>query len=98
MRRIMVIQAVLYTFAPEDADKVNAILLELRDASRQEDGVDVFDVVRSTEKPNEFGLWEIYRDHAAVEAHQATEHFKRLVVGGLRALAKQRTAVTGTSI
>lgn len=90
----MLVQSVHYTFAPEDADNAEAILKELRDASRKEDGVIAFGVARSQEKPNVFVLWEEYRDAAALDAHKATEHFKRLVLSGVRPLAQQRDAET----
>ncbi len=90
----MLIQSIHYTFAPEDADKAEAIFRELRDASRKEEGVIAFDVARSKENPNVFALWEEYRDKAALEEHMASEHFKRLAIGGVRPLAKQRDAAT----
>lgn len=90
----MLIQSIHYTFAPEDADKVEAIFRELRDASRKEEGVITFDVARSREKPNVFALWEEYRDQAALDAHAASEHFKRLALNGVRPLAQQRSAET----
>ena len=46
------------------------------------------------EKPNVFALWEEYRDEAALESHIATEHFQRLVIRGVRMMAKQRSAET----
>jgi len=88
----MLIQTVRYTFAPEDADKVQSILRELRDASRKEEGVIAFEIGRSQERPNVFVLWEQYRDRAALDAHSATDHFKRLVLNGVRPLAQQREA------
>jgi quinol monooxygenase YgiN len=90
----MLIHSIHFTFAPEDADKAEAILRELRDASRKEEGVTAFEVARSQEKPNVFVMWEAYRDSAAWEAHAATEHFKRLVLNGVRPLAQQRNAET----
>ena len=90
----MLIQSVHFTFAPEDADKSEAMLRELRDASRKEEGMISFDVARSQEKPNVFALWEVYEDRAALDSHMATEHFKRLVLNGVRQLAQQRTAET----
>jgi quinol monooxygenase YgiN len=86
----MLIQFVHFTFAQEDADKAEAMLRELRDASRKEEGVVAFDVARSQENPNVFALWEQYGDRAALDAHMATEHFKRLVLNGVRPLAQQR--------
>ena len=90
----MLIQSIHFTFAPEDADNAEAILRELRDASRKEEGVITFDVARSQEKPNVFALWEAYKDRAALDAHVASEHFKRLVINGIRPLAQQRNAET----
>lgn len=90
----MLIQSIHYTFAPEDADKAEAILRELRDASRKEEGVITFDVGRSLERPNVFALWEEYEDKAALEAHMGTEHFQRLAINGVRRLAQQRNLET----
>jgi quinol monooxygenase YgiN len=90
----MLIVSIHFTFAAEDADKAEAILRELRDASRKEEGVIGFEVARSQEKPNVFALWEQYRDRAALDAHMATEHFGRLVLNGARKLAQQRNGET----
>ncbi len=88
----MVVQLIHFTFADADRDKAEAMLRELRDTSRKEEGVLGFDVARSQEHPTVFVLWEHYRDKAAQDAHIATEHFKRLVVNGVRPLAQQRNA------
>jgi quinol monooxygenase YgiN len=90
----MLIVSIHFTFAAEDADKAEAILRELRDASRKEEGVIGFEVARSQEKPNVFALWEQYRDRAVLDAHMATEHFGRLVLNGARKLAQQRNGET----
>jgi quinol monooxygenase YgiN len=88
------IQFIHYTFAPENADRAAAIFKELRGLSRQEPGVVRFDIARSKERPNVFVLWEEYRDEAAFKAHLETEHFGRLVVNGIRRLAKDRAGET----
>jgi len=90
----MIIASIQFTFAPEDADRVEAIFRELRDASVKEPGIIEFQVGRSREKPNVFALWEVYRDQEAIEAHRASEHFQRLVVNGVRPLATARIAET----
>ena len=90
----MIISAIVFTFAPEDGDKAESMLRELRKASIEEPGVVRFEVGRSREKPSVFALWEVYRDQEAVNAHHNTEHFARLVVGGIRPLAKQRSVET----
>jgi (4S)-4-hydroxy-5-phosphonooxypentane-2,3-dione isomerase len=87
----MLIQCVHFTFAPEDADRVETMLRELRDASRAEAGIVSFEVARSQDDPDVFVLWEVYRDRAALDAHRGAEHFQRLVVNGVRPLAKART-------
>jgi autoinducer 2-degrading protein len=86
----MLIQSIHYTFASKDADEAESLFRELRDASRKEAGVIQFDIGRSRENPNVFALWEVYRDQQAIDAHLATEHFQRLVLNGLRALAQDR--------
>ena len=90
----MVIQSIHYTFAPEDVERVAEILRELRDLSRREPGIAAFVVARSAETPNVFALWEEYRDETALKAHGETEHFNRLVINGIRRLAKERVAET----
>jgi quinol monooxygenase YgiN len=90
----MIITSIIFTFAPEDADKAETILRELRDASVKEPGVVRFEVGRSQERPNVFALWEVYRDQDAVSAHRNTEHFQRLVVDGVRPLVQARTVET----
>jgi quinol monooxygenase YgiN len=87
----MLINSIHFTFAPADADAAESLFRELREASRHESGVIQFEVGRSREKPNVFALWEVYRDQGAVDAHVASEHFKRLVANGVRPLAQGRT-------
>jgi (4S)-4-hydroxy-5-phosphonooxypentane-2,3-dione isomerase len=88
----MLIQVVRFVFNPEDGDNAEAIFRELREASRAEAGVIAFEVGRSREDSNVFGLWEVYGDEAALDFHKATDHYHRLVVNGIRPLAKERSA------
>lgn len=94
----MIITSIQYTFASKDADKAESLFRELRAASIKEPGVIQFDVGRSNDEPNVFALWEVYRDKDAADAHRASEHFKRLVLNGIRPLAQQRNAVTAMPI
>ncbi len=94
----MLIQSVQFTFAPGDGDKAEAILRELREASRKEEGVIAFEVARSQEKPNVFVLWEEYRNEAALDFHKATEHYNRLVLNGVRPLAQERSGAMAVPI
>jgi quinol monooxygenase YgiN len=94
----MIITSIQYTFTSKDAETAESLLRELRDASVKEPGVIQFDVGRGNDNPNVFALWEVYRDKEAEDSHHATEHFKRLVLNGIRPLAQQRNAVTGIPI
>jgi autoinducer 2-degrading protein len=94
----MLIQSIHYEFTPEDAGRIEEIFRELRDASRKEPGVIQFDVARSKDHPERFVLWEVYKDEAALTAHTQTEHFKRLALGGVRPLSKNRIAETAAPI
>jgi quercetin dioxygenase-like cupin family protein/quinol monooxygenase YgiN len=94
----MIISAIQFTFASKDANRAESLLREVRDASIKEPGVIQFDVGRSSDDPNIFVLWEVYRDKNAIDAHRASEHFKRLVLNGIRPLAQQRISVTAVPI
>jgi quercetin dioxygenase-like cupin family protein/quinol monooxygenase YgiN len=94
----MIISAIQFTFDSGDADQAEMLLTEIRDASLKEPGVARFDVARGSDDPSVFVLWEAYRDQDAVDAHKASEHFDRLVLNGIRPLAKHRTAVTAVLV
>lgn len=87
----MIINSIHFTFPPKDADRAESLFRELRDVSRKEPGVIQFEVGRSREKPNVFALWEVYRDQEAVDAHVRSEQFQRLVLNGVRPLARDRS-------
>jgi autoinducer 2-degrading protein len=61
-------------------DRVQA-LIELATynsgCSRKEPGNLRFDVIRQTDHPLRFALYEVYRDEEAFKAHQQTEHYAR---------------------
>lgn len=84
----MLIQAVRFTFAPQDGDKTETMFRELRDGSRAEPGVIAFDVGRGQEAPVVFALWEVYRHQAAFDFYKNTQHFAHLVVNGVRPLQR----------
>lgn len=89
-----IIASIHFAFADKDADQAESLLREVRDASVKELGVIQFQVGRSTERPNVFALWEVYRDKAAVDAHRASDHYQRLVVNGIRPLVQRRDLET----
>ena len=84
----MIVASVHCTFAPNDAQKAEEMLRELRDASLKEPGVIRYELARGQERPNVFALWEVYRDKEAADAHVASEHFQRIFVQGLQPLVQ----------
>jgi autoinducer 2-degrading protein len=62
---------------PERVDDFLKLVLFNASESRKESGNLRFDVVRSVDTPTRFGLYEVYRDDAAVRAHQATPHYAK---------------------
>ena len=84
----MIINSLHITFAPKDADTVEPLLRELRDASRKEPGVVQYDVFRGVKDPNVFAFWEFYRDEESFQAHIASEHFQRIFANNVRSLVQ----------
>lgn len=64
---------------PGKADRLRQVIEEMTPPSRAEPGCVFYQAQRSEEDPNLFLLYEQYADEAGYEAHQATEHFTRLV-------------------
>jgi quinol monooxygenase YgiN len=60
-------------------DRLVEIIEEMTPPSRAEPGNVYYQAQRSTDNPRLFFLYEQYADEAGYEAHQATEHFTRLV-------------------
>jgi quinol monooxygenase YgiN len=94
----MIVNAVIYTFPAERADEAARLLTELAHTSLTEAGCDRFDVSRSNDDPRVFVLYEHWADAAALSAHYETDHFKRLGVNGIRALAESRVGHQCTPI
>ncbi len=55
-----------------------------------EPGCLVYSASRSIEDPDEFLLYEVYRDEQAVQAHRVTPHFQRLIEGKIVPLLERR--------
>lgn len=85
-------------FRPEDREEIAGILRELTLASRQEPGCVSYvpHVVES--QPDTVLIYEQYRDEAAVEAHRASDHFRRFAVGGLYQRMLDRAVETLTAL
>lgn len=71
-------------------DEAVAIMHELADASRGEQGCVLYIPVQDPENRRSFLIYEQYRDKAAFEEHGASEHFQRLAAGKLFGLMESR--------
>lgn len=75
------------------AEKVTGILREFLPQAQREAGVKMFLIGRGKENANQFLFYELFADEAAFAAHQASEHFKRLIAEqALPLLAKRERA------
>ena len=81
-------------FRAEDAARVRETLSALAGPSRAEPGCLCYMPHFVDGEPATVLIYEQYRDEAAVEAHRATEHFKRWAVGGLYQVMLERQVET----
>lgn len=65
---------------PGERVKIESLLRQLAEAARTEPGNLGFMVHRLRDNPDEFLLYETYKDEAAFAAHREYEHFKRIVI------------------
>src|ERR1044072_9652617 len=62
---------------PEELDKFLTALKENAAATIKEPGCRRYDFMQLASASNQVWIYEVYENAAAVEAHRATEHFKR---------------------
>ena len=76
-----------------DATEQNAV------ASREEEGIERFDVLTDRTDPHHIVLAEVYRDEAAVAAHKETAHYLRWrdTVESMMARPREPTRFVNTS-
>ena len=70
-------------FKPEDREQIQEALRPLTAASRLEPGCVSYIPHTLEDDPDTVLIYEQYRDQAAREAHAASDHFKKYVVGCL---------------
>jgi len=69
-----------WTAARGNEERVERTLLALAVEARKEPGCRAFRPTRSVDDPRVFVVYEEYDDEAALEAHTASEHFRRYVL------------------
>jgi quinol monooxygenase YgiN len=65
---------------PGTEDRVEGILRAMVPLSRAEPGCLQYSAHRSSEDRRLFMIFEVYRDEAALKAHEASDHFRRHVL------------------
>jgi quinol monooxygenase YgiN len=71
------VQLVDYEIAPADLQKFIVALKENGVSTIKETGCRQFDISQSANNPNQIFIYEIYEDEVAVQAHRASDHFKK---------------------
>jgi quinol monooxygenase YgiN len=69
-----------WTAGAGNEERVERTLLALAAEARKEPGCRAFRPTRSVDDPRVFVIYEEYDDEAALEAHSASEHFRRYVL------------------
>lgn len=89
----MICVAVTYVIQPGHEEEAVGLFRALTGPTRAEPGCRMYLVHRSTSDPRTFFLYEQYDDHAALEAHRASEHFQTYVTNGLFLILESRAPV-----
>lgn len=87
----MVTVVAFYRAHPGRGDQIAAILTKQVAATRAEAGCLQFDACRSQDDPDEFLLYESYRNEAAFDAHRRSPHFLQYIEGEVVSLLQERT-------
>lgn len=69
----------LITVKPEFRDELAAEFTQLVKASRAEAGNNSYDLHQEIDRPNRFVFIENWKSQAAIDAHNASEHFQAFV-------------------
>ena len=76
-----------------EADRVADILSRFLPEAQSEPGAQLFLISRAKENPAQFLFYELFRDEAALKAHQESAYFKTYIAGqALPLLAKRERA------
>ncbi len=76
---------------PDQVEAFRAATMENARASRQEPGIERFDLLQDPENPVAFLLYEVYRDEAAPARHKETAHYKKWLAAAEPMMAEPRS-------
>lgn len=86
----MVSFTVRLKFAPDDRAEVAAMVAVLAAESRREPGCISYIPHQVQDDPDTIVIYEQYRDPQGLDAHRASEHFKKYAIGGIFQKMKER--------
>ena len=79
-----------WTVAEGKEETVREALTGLCPASREEDGIQVYEAYVNPDEPRVFRLFEIYDDQEAFDFHAKTPHFKKYVLNDVIPVLENR--------
>ena len=85
-------------FAAEERSEIAETLRLLAEASRLEPGCVSYIPHQVEDDPDTVVIYEQYRDSKALAAHRASDHFKKLAVGGLYQRMRERMVENLTAL
>jgi len=85
------VSAVDLEIAPDQIEAFIAALKENAAATIREPGCRQYDVLQSAANPNQILIYEVYENSAAVEAHRASEHFKKYQAATGKMIVKRQS-------
>jgi quinol monooxygenase YgiN len=83
------INVVELDIVPAEMDKWLSAIKENGAAAVKEPGCHEFNILVSAKDPNHVLLFEVYDDAAALDAHRATDHFKKYMATTANMVAKR---------
>ncbi len=90
----MLVLAVTWMANAGHENEVAEIFAKLQAASRQEPGCLMYIVHRHKTDPQQFFIYEQYRDEAALQAHHNTPHFQEYAIKGWHLSASAHEAIS----
>lgn len=79
-----------FKFVTDDRAEIADIVARLATESRREPGCIIYNPHQVQDDPDTIVIYEQYRDAQALDAHRASEHFKKYAIGGIFQKMKER--------
>ena len=94
----MIVRIIDVKVNEQSIEDFKRITVQNREGSIQEPGVLRFDVLQSDRDPQDFFLYEVYRDEQATLDHKETDHYRRWREAAESMMARKRESTSCTPI